>query len=141
MVAAESGVNAVGILESSHHSVLGQSHWREPAARVSERPGRAQHHRTDRAQSDEHSGITFWTGSNPEWLHIQRGLADGPCPAGTAMPVCSKWLCSADVDASSFDVLLDLQTLRIAIHRRKGDTPKFLFIVVLFFGGCSTIRK
>jgi hypothetical protein len=50
-------------------------------------------------------------------------------------------LCSADVDASSFDVLLALQTLRIAIHRRKGATLKFLFIVVLFFGGCFTLFK
>jgi hypothetical protein len=57
------------------------------------------------------------------------------------MPVCSDRLCSADVDASSFDVLLALQTLRIAIHRRKGTTLKFLFIVVLFFGGCFTLRK
>jgi hypothetical protein len=48
-------------------------------------------------------------------------------------------LCSADVDASSFDVLLALQTLRIAIHRRKGATLKFLFIVMLFLfphAGC-----
>jgi hypothetical protein len=57
------------------------------------------------------------------------------------MPVCSEWLCSADVDASSFDVLLAAQTLRIAIHRRKGGTLKFLFIVVLFFGGCFTLFK
>ena len=55
------------------------------------------------------------------------------------MPVCPEWLCSADADASSFDVLLALQTLRIAIHRRKGGTPKLLFIVVLFFGGCFTL--
>jgi len=34
-----------------------------------------------------------------------------------------------------------LQTLRIAIHRRKGATLKFLFIVVLFFGGCFTLFK
>jgi len=34
-------------------------------------------------------------------------------------------LCSAVVDASSFDVLLTLQTLRIAIYRRKGVTLKF----------------
>jgi hypothetical protein len=33
-------------------------------------------------------------------------------------------------------VLLALQTLRIAIHRRKDATHKFLFIVVLFSGGC-----
>jgi hypothetical protein len=58
------------------------------------------------------------------------------------MPVCSEWLCSADVDASSFDVLLALQTLRIAIHRRKGATLKFLFIVVpLLFGGCFILFK
>src|SRR6202035_3999343 len=120
-------------------SVLGQSDWREPAAHVSERPGHAQHHRTDRAQSDEHSGIIYWTRSKPEWLHIHRGLADRPSPTGPAMPampVCSDRLCSADVDASSFDVLLSLQTLRIAIHRRKGTTLKLLFIVVPFFGGC-----
>jgi hypothetical protein len=29
-----------------------------------------------RAQSDEHSGITYWTRSKPEWLHTQRSLAD-----------------------------------------------------------------
>jgi hypothetical protein len=39
-------------------------------------------------------------------------------------------------NALSFDVLLSLQTLRIAIHRRKGTTLKLLFIVVPFFGGC-----
>jgi hypothetical protein len=58
-----------------------------------------------------------------------------------AMPVCSERLCSADVDASSFDLLLSLQTLRIAIHRRKGTTLKLLFIVVPFFGGCFTLFK
>jgi len=42
-----------------------------------------------------------------------------------AIRVCPDRLCSADVDASSFDVLLTLQTLRIAIHRRKGVTLKF----------------
>jgi hypothetical protein len=53
------------------------------------------------------------------------------------MPVCPDRLCSADVDASSFDVLLALQTLRIAIHRRKGAALKFLFIVEpIVFGGC-----
>ena len=57
------------------------------------------------------------------------------------MPVCSDRLCSADVDVSSFDVLLVSQTLRIAIHRRKGGTLKFLFIVVPFFGGCFTLFK
>jgi hypothetical protein len=40
--------------------------------------------------------------------------------------------CSADVNASSFDVPLALQTLRIAIHRRKGATLKLLFSVVPF---------
>jgi len=50
-------------------------------------------------------------------------------------------LCSADVDASSFDVLLSLQTLRIAIHRRKGAALKLSFIVVPFFGGCFTRFK
>jgi hypothetical protein len=42
-----------------------------------------------------------------------------------AMQVCADRLCSAVDDASSFDVLLTLQTLRIAIHRRKGVTLKF----------------
>jgi hypothetical protein len=36
---------------------------------------------------------------------------------------------------------LPCQTLRIAIHRRKGATLKFLFIVVAFFGGCFTLFK
>jgi hypothetical protein len=57
------------------------------------------------------------------------------------MPVCSDRLCSADVDASSFDVLLSLQTLRIAIHRRKGTTLKLLFIVVPFSRGSFTLFK
>src|ERR1700684_1452470 len=98
MVAAEAGVSAVGVLESSHYSGLGQACWREPAAHVSERPGHTQHHSTDRAQPDEHSGTTYWTRSNPEWLHIQRGLADivllhPRCQSAPAR------LCSADVDA------------------------------------------
>jgi len=38
-------------------------------------------------------------------------------------------------------VLLALQTLRIAIHRRKDATHKFLFIVVLFSGGRFTLFK
>src|ERR1700739_3006549 len=132
MVAAKSGVNAVDMLESSHHSVLGQSSWREPAAHVSERPGQTQHHHPDRAQPAEHSGTADWTRSKPEWLHIQRGLADRPCPTGPAMRVCPDRLCSADVDASAFHVLLGLPTLRIAIYRRKGAALKFLFIVVSF---------
>ena len=45
------------------------------------------------------------------------------------------------LDASSFDVLLALQTLRIAIHRRKGTILKLLFIVMPFFGGCLTLFK
>jgi hypothetical protein len=58
------------------------------------------------------------------------------------MPVCSDRLCSADVDASSFDVLLALQTLRIVIHRRKGAALKFLFIVVpLLMGGRFILFK
>jgi hypothetical protein len=58
------------------------------------------------------------------------------------MPVCPDRLCSADVDASSFDVLLALQTLRIAIHRRKGAALKFFFILVPFlFGGCFMLFK
>jgi len=51
------------------------------------------------------------------------------------MRVCPDRLCSADVDASAFHVLLGLPTLRIAIHRRKGAALKFLFIVVSFFPG------
>jgi hypothetical protein len=58
------------------------------------------------------------------------------------MPVCPDRLCSTDVDASSFDVLLALQTLRIAIHRGKGAALKFLFILVPFlFGGCFILFK
>jgi hypothetical protein len=38
-----------------------------------------------------------------------------------------------NVDASSFDVLLALQTLRIAIGRRKDMPLKLLFIVVPFY--------
>jgi len=46
-------------------------------------------------------------------------------------------VCSADVDASSFDFLPALQTLRIVIHRRKAAVLKFLFILVriLFCSG------
>jgi hypothetical protein len=59
------------------------------------------------------------------------------------MPVCPDRLRSADVDASSFvDVLLASPTLRIAIHRGKGDALKFLFILVPFlFGGCFILFK
>jgi hypothetical protein len=49
------------------------------------------------------------------------------------MRVCRDRLCSADVEASSFDVLPALQTLRIASRRRKGVTLKFYFIVVRAF--------
>jgi hypothetical protein len=50
-------------------------------------------------------------------------------------------VCSADVDASSFDVRLSAQKVRIAIHRRKGTTLKSLFIVVPFFSGCFIVLK
>src|ERR1700704_5310318 len=48
----EPGGEAVATRERRHHPVLVQPVWREPAARTGECPGHAQHHRSNRAQSD-----------------------------------------------------------------------------------------
>jgi hypothetical protein len=55
------------------------------------------------------------------------------------MPVCSEWLCPAEIGTPSFGALRTRQELRIAIHRRKRAISKFLFMVAPLFPTAASL--